>query len=578
MIELINVKKKYKNKVLFSKVNIKITKPGIYTFVGENGCGKSTLLNLIAGFIKPSKGKIINKVNNYSFVSQKVNLLEDLTIEEHFKMLNMDINILRKVNMISTRNKYPKELSFGMKQRVAVLIGLYSDSSLIICDEPTSHLDFYNASLIMKEIKKISTNKIVLLVCHDEKIINKYSDEIYLIKGKKIKLIKSNTRNNKLYLCKNNKKVKKNIYYRNSFRKNIKINFYYFSVFFFLMFVLNFTINLKESISLFMEAGETGILDYNKFYLKECEKEVDGKITIKKCFNLREEKINLIKESDNKLSLNYDVFLNDLYDVNNLSVVSNNVVHLKEGRYPLKYNEVVVGEEYDVGDQITLETVKIIKDKKVDIYTGKLILNVVGISNRLPFIKDEKIYFDCNLIEEYFKRERLINNNISLFEHFCNIDVNNYKYVLYFKEIDLGYLKENNIEYLSASYDYHNSLKEVFEQLVSSMKYLSLFICFSTVFNSYRLIKKRANSKVDDIAFFKAYGLSKNKIIRLINRENNFLILLSGAISFLFNSIIVWLIFKYAIFNFFFFIFILLLVVIFNKYLFKKEIERRITV
>ena len=287
---------------------------------------------------------------------------------------------------------------------------------------------------------------------------------------------------------------------------------------------------------------------------------------------------HLLKESDNKLSLNYDVFLNDLYDVNNLSVVSNNVVHLKEGRYPLKYNEVVVGEEYDVGDQITLETVKIIKDKKVDIYTGKLILNVVGISNRLPFIKDEKIYFDCDLIEEYFKGEKLKNNNISLFEYFNNVEVNNYKYVLYFKEIDTSHLKENNIEYLSSSYDYYNGLKESFEEFITSMKCFSLFICFSTIFYAYRLVKKKINSKGDDINFFKAYGLSKKKIIKLINKENNFLIVLSGVFSMLFNLVLIWFIFKSIVFNFIFFSFILLMAIFINKYLFKRELERKIAI
>ena len=71
MIKLKNVKKKYKRQLLFSKVNLKIERCGVYGIVGENGSGKTTLLNIISGFIKPTKGKVVNKFKGVSFISQK---------------------------------------------------------------------------------------------------------------------------------------------------------------------------------------------------------------------------------------------------------------------------------------------------------------------------------------------------------------------------------------------------------------------------------------------------------------------------------------------------------------------------
>ena len=113
MIELINIEKRYGNRVLFSNVNLKFDKPGIYSFVGDNGSGKSTLLNIIGGYIKPSKGKVINENIKISFMSQKTNLLDTLTIREMFKMLDLDVNLLRKVRLFSKIDKYPKEFKPG---------------------------------------------------------------------------------------------------------------------------------------------------------------------------------------------------------------------------------------------------------------------------------------------------------------------------------------------------------------------------------------------------------------------------------------------------------------------------------
>lgn len=577
MIELKNIKKKYKKRVLFNKVNIKITKPGIYSFIGINGCGKTTLLNIIAKFIKPSSGKIINKCKKYSFISQKVNLLENLTIKEHFEMFKLDTNLLRKVNLISTINKYPKELSFGMRQRIAVLIGLYSDASLIILDEPTSHLDSYNTAILMKETKSISKEKIVLLVSHNEKIINKYSDVIYEIKNERINLIKNVEKNGKVLLYKNKKRNFK-IYFKENLKNNKKVNFFYLVIFFILLFMINFTINLKENFHSSLNSGELMSLDYNKFYLKECDKEYNGKVTIKKCFNLREDKIFLLKESEHELSLNYDILLNDLYEVSNLNVINKYNVDLKQGRYPTYYNEVIASDNYALGEQIILETTKVITANKTDIYKNKLVLNVVGISNSLPFIKEDKIYFRHDLIESYLNEEMLINNNISLLKYFEKIEVNNYKYVLYFQNIDLELLNKNNVEYLSSSYEYYKSLEEAFNEIIKCLEYLNVFIGFITLFYTFKLARKKVKSKFDDILFFKASGICKRKIIKLINKENNLLILLSSFFCYISNILILKIIFKEITFNYFAFILLITGSIFQNKKILEREIERKIII
>jgi len=572
LIELKNVKKKYKKRVLFKDVNLKINGAGLYSFVGENGSGKTTLLNLLSLFIKPSSGKVISKIKGVSFISQKVNLLDDLTIKEHFMMFNVDANVLKKVNLYSKLKAYPNELSFGMKQRIAVLLGLYSSSSLVVCDEPTSHLDYHNSLLIMREIKNVSKSKVVLLVSHNDKFIKKYSDEIYKIENQKVCKIKEDTVNQVIVNKKKNKS-KFNIYLKALLKRNKKINFSYFMISFFLLFILCLTVNLKDSFSMYVNS--TNSLDYNKFYLKECNDVNVGKVVVKKCSNLKKENIEKLKNSEHILSLNYDVLLNDLYNTNILNVINTDDINLKMGRYPKKYNEVIASDNYVIGEKINLESSKIINDIKTDIYKSREFFTVVGISNSIPFLKENKLYLDHDIVENHLKAQQLINNKVTLYEHFNKTDITDYKYVLYFKNIDLNILEENNIEYISSSYDYYQSLTEAFDVIFRVLNWLDLFLVLTSFFYFFRLAKKKVKSRCDDISFFKASGVNVGKITKIFNKENSLLVLQASVISALLNLLIIRIIFKEAKIDYTILFFLTIFFIWFNNFIYKREIKRR---
>ena len=542
MIKLINVSKKFKNFILFENVNIDINTPGIYSFIGNNGCGKTTLLNVVSGFISPSEGKVINDFKNISFVSQKINLIENLTIKEHFDMMSLNYNLLKKVHLSSKLYNYPRELSFGMRQRVAVLLSLYSSATLIICDEPTSHLDNYNANLIMKEIKKISKDKIVLLVSHDKNFIDKYSNEIYIFENKTIKLLKTDSTSKGTILNSKNK-MKFNTYLWKSVGRNKKDNILFFFIFFFLFFMLSLGFNLRFQLKEYISFSGQRVIDYNKFYLKECQKETQENTIIRKCFNLSEEKVNLLKNREYQLVLNYDVFLNDLYEVENLNIVNKKNYILKEGRIPTVFNEVVASGNYFIGQEIELSTNKIINFDKVDIYKNSMILKVVGIIENKPFIKENKIFVDYDLINNYLEKEMLINNNISLLDYFQKLEVNNYKYVLYFDDIDLDVLESNDIGYLSASYEFYQSLQEAFSQIIRCLDCLSFFMLITAIIYDFKLTRKKVKIKEGDISFFKANGIRRRKIMMLINKENIFIIFFAAFLSFAINVSIAYLFF-----------------------------------
>ncbi len=547
MIQLKNIKKKYKKKLLFSNVNLVINGPGIYSFIGDNGCGKTTLLNIIGKIIKPSKGKIKNK-HKTIFISQELHLIENLKVKDYFKMFNIDINVLKSFHLFNKKDNYLKELSFGEKQRIICILGVHSNNEIIIFDEPTSHLDKYNASLIMNCLKRISKDKIILLVSHDLNFIKKYSDEIYEINNKKVELIKK--KNNKKEALKRSKpKYKIRKYKRVSFKNNKRNNFIFFIIYFFVGFMLLFTSNLREYFNNVCDESISNSLDYNKFYLKECEKKSEENLIIKRCFNIGSKTKDILKKNNYIIYNNYDLLMNNLYDISNFNVIRNNNVSLKEGRYPLKINEIIANDDYKLNDKITLKTNKVINSDKVDIYSNTLELEVVGIVNKDLFNKSNSYYLDYDLLDSYLKKEKLINNKINLYEYFNKLDIDSYKYVLYFDEINLDIFTSNNIEYLSSSYDYYNSLKSTINKIVYSLRIIKVIIVISSSYYLIKLTNKRIKIKENDLLFFKCMGIRKRKIKNIMFYDYNKLIIYSLFLVEIISVIILKIIFNSMYFS-----------------------------
>ena len=189
--------------------NIELPNTGFITILGESGSGKTTLLNVIGGLDRFSgniqyddikmNGYHMNKIDNYrtkniGYIFQNYNLLSDLSIYDNLKLQLDIIDITDKdevkkridyalsvVGLYRYRKKKPNELSGGQQQRVSIARALVKKYKILICDEPTGNLDSQNSLEIMKILKKISKTSLVLLVTHDKKLAEFYSDRIYNI-------------------------------------------------------------------------------------------------------------------------------------------------------------------------------------------------------------------------------------------------------------------------------------------------------------------------------------------------------------------------------------------------------------
>ena len=185
-------------------VDLELPDKGMVAIFGKSGCGKTTLLNVIGGldgydggeFVimgKSSKdfgGSDFDAYRNtfIGFIFQEYNILDDFTVGANIglalelqgkKATNEKINdILDKVDLTNYAKRKPNELSGGQKQRVAIARALVKEPQIIMADEPTGALDSGTGKQIFDTLKKLSREKLVLVVSHDRDFAEKYADRI----------------------------------------------------------------------------------------------------------------------------------------------------------------------------------------------------------------------------------------------------------------------------------------------------------------------------------------------------------------------------------------------------------------
>lgn len=192
-------------------ISFKIEKGELLVILGESGSGKSVLLQHMIGLLKPDKGQIfINGVDittlrekelldlrkNIGYLFQEGALYDFMTVyenvafplEEHTHLKDRAIrekveNILKIVGLQEAGNKYPSELSGGMKKRAALARSIILDSKILFCDEPTSGLDPIKSrdisNLILNITRQLGCTTVV--TSHDIRNAFRIADRLILI-------------------------------------------------------------------------------------------------------------------------------------------------------------------------------------------------------------------------------------------------------------------------------------------------------------------------------------------------------------------------------------------------------------
>lgn len=210
MIEIKNLTKSYNNEIVLKNINLNISSNEQISIIGKSGCGKSTLLRCIARLENFDKGTILidnenifnikNYYNKVGMVFQSFNLFENLTVLENLilapvklKLCSKDDAIkkakiyLKDINLIDKVNEYPKNLSGGEKQRVAIIRALMENPKILLLDEPTSSLDPQMKNEVLDLICNLKNlNMTIIMVSHEINFVKKFSSRIIFIDNKKI--------------------------------------------------------------------------------------------------------------------------------------------------------------------------------------------------------------------------------------------------------------------------------------------------------------------------------------------------------------------------------------------------------
>jgi len=175
MIIAENISKKYGEKQVLSGLSFEIPDGGRAMISGESGRGKTTLLRLICGIEKPDSGRLYGyERKNISYVFQEHRLfpwesaLSNVTAPVGSDKAEKAREILSELGLENDLEKFPDELSGGMRQRVSIARALLHGKDILLLDEPFSALDQKTKELTASVIKKYSENKTLLLISHGE--------------------------------------------------------------------------------------------------------------------------------------------------------------------------------------------------------------------------------------------------------------------------------------------------------------------------------------------------------------------------------------------------------------------------
>ena len=201
VLKVKNISKKYQAEngevEALKDISFSIEEGEFVSLIGPSGCGKSTVLSIISGLEEKSSG-IIEIDGEIGYMLQKDSLLEWLTIYKN-ALFGLEIrnqktkenveyvdNLLKKYNLYEFKDKYPNQLSGGMRQRAALIRTLAIKPKILLLDEAFSALDYQTRIMVTKDIYDILKNEHIttLMVTHDISEAISMSDRVIVLSNR----------------------------------------------------------------------------------------------------------------------------------------------------------------------------------------------------------------------------------------------------------------------------------------------------------------------------------------------------------------------------------------------------------
>lgn len=502
MIEVKNVSKSFaingeRKLSVLANINIKFPDTGLYFIVGKSGSGKTTLLNILTNMLKPDQGEVLyNKENisNYKgkdltkfyqnqigILFQGINLFPFLTVEDNInltksikgdKSFNLEKH-LKKYRLEGKERVLIKNLSGGEKQRVALIRALVNDPTVLFADEPTGALDSTNGLIIFDDLKEISKNKLVIVVTHNLKIVEKYADGYLLIENSKIAF-------NNLELTRSSpakaetKQIKKSSFVKYLFLKNFKTNIRQNVIAIFSIFisVLIVFVSVFAGIS-----GKKATTNLEETYIDHYVYSVSQVYKT----GISDSPLEIVKTIRPKLETCKELFLS-IED----KIIALNFDYLFQGKKTLTYNEK--------NFEVTFRP--ILSGKSKDISVNKALFSLIQESDK-SFALNSNLDITLEQNYEYvdFESNLSINENFTLNDSFKVTEISN----------ELSYLSTPTLFY---PYLYFaDFLKEEICEKIS--------LAQNKIVNWYSLIE---NARENDVISAYSYLVFSQKNYRQINQ------------------------------------------------------------
>jgi ABC-type multidrug transport system ATPase subunit len=179
--------KRFNREWIFRNLDFEFQPGNVYAITGPNGSGKSTLLQILWGQVPQTAGTVnystttasikVEEIHNHvSIAAPYMDLIEDFTLEEmlnfHFKLrqIRNGISLVQLLDILylsEARDKFIRNFSSGMKQRLKLGLALYTESAMVFLDEPGSHLDATAFTWYKNELEKLPADTLVFIGSND---------------------------------------------------------------------------------------------------------------------------------------------------------------------------------------------------------------------------------------------------------------------------------------------------------------------------------------------------------------------------------------------------------------------------
>ncbi len=194
-----NLTKSFDGQKILDNITYNFKKGFLYVIIGVSGSGKSTLLHIISGILNMDSGVI--KLNNYLLTKKDVTpilqtayLFGDLTVAQNILLPAHAINeesmqtakrLMDLFKIKSVKNRQIKYCSGGERARTNLARGLINNTPVVVIDEPTAHVDYETAKLIVHRLAFIAQNQIIIVASHQPQLFNfSHVRMLYLQRGK----------------------------------------------------------------------------------------------------------------------------------------------------------------------------------------------------------------------------------------------------------------------------------------------------------------------------------------------------------------------------------------------------------